>query len=63
MAAKGQPSATMDNPLTFHLPSSCPTAVRGKIERGEMQKMAIHIVYRMGSLVEEPGRKTRKDVL
>ena len=29
-----------------------PTAVRGKIALGEMQKMAISIVYRIGSLVE-----------
>lgn len=40
-----------------------PTAVRGEIERGEMQKMAILIVYRLESLVEELGRKTRKDVV
>jgi hypothetical protein len=36
--------------------------VRGKIEPGEMQKMVILIVYRRRSLVEELGRKKRKDV-
>jgi len=36
--------------------------VRGKIKLGEMQKMAILIVYPIGSLVEELGRKARKDV-
>ena len=46
------------SPLT---PLVLPTGVKGKIELCEMQKMAISIVYRIESLVEDLGRKTRKD--
>jgi hypothetical protein len=35
------------------------TAVRGKIELCEPQKMAILIVYQIGSLVEELSKKRR----
>jgi len=37
--------------------------MRGKIELGEVQQMTMLIIYRIGSLVKELDRTTRKDVL
>lgn len=51
---------TLLSPLTS---LGLPIVVRGKIGRGEMQKMAILIVYHIESLGEELGRQTRKDVV
>lgn len=38
------------------------TAVRGKIELSEMQKIAIVIVYQIESLVGELSKKRRRDI-
>jgi len=45
------------SPLT---PLVLPTGVKGKMELREMQKMAISIVYRIESLVEELVEKRER---